>query len=256
MSGASRPLSLQGREAALGHFLQRILLGTPGELGVARQDRLARHRHVGAALGDHQGIVAGLRQIGEEFAHLVGRLEVMLGRQAAAVGILDMRALFDAQQHVMRLVHRGFGKVDIVGRHQRQAAFIGEIEQRTLDAPLPVLAMALQLDIKPAVEQGFQAFELMGRGRRLTRRQQSTDAAAHAADQSQQAVGIAFQLGERQRRQRAGLELEMGAAHQPHQVEVAGLVLDQQASASPPAGPCPPSRCRPPPHGGCRDRSR
>ena len=219
---------LQGREAALGHFLQRVLLRASGKLGVARQDRLARRRHVGAALGDHQSVVAGLRQVGEEIAHLGGRLEVVLRRQAAAVGILDMRALLDAQQHVMRLVHRGLGKVDIVGRHQRQPAFIGEIDQRALDAALPILAMALHFDVKPAIEQGFQVFELMGRCRRLTCRQQPTHAAAHAADQGQQSVGIAFQLGERQRRLRAGLELEMGAAHQPHQVEVACLVLDQE----------------------------
>ena len=88
--------------------------------------------------------------------------------------------------------------------------------------------MALQLDIEPAVEQRFQTLELVGRGRHLTRRQQAADAAADAADQGQQALGIALQLGEGKRRQRAGLELEMGAAHQPHQVEVARLVLHQQ----------------------------
>ena len=112
----------QRDEAALGHFLQRILLGAAGKLGVARQDGLARHRHVGAALGDHQGIVASLRQVGEELAHLGGRLEIMLRGQPAAVGILDMGALLDAQQHVMRLVHRGLGKMHVVGRHQWQAA--------------------------------------------------------------------------------------------------------------------------------------
>ncbi len=83
----------------------------------------------------------------------------------------------------------------VVGRHQRQAACIGEVEQRTLDAPLTLLAVALQLDIEPAVEQRLQTLELMGRGRHLTRRQQAADAAAHAADQGQQALGIALQLG-------------------------------------------------------------
>ena len=39
---------------------------------------------------------------------------------------------------------------------------------------------------------------------------------------------MADQLVERQRRDRAGLDLEMGAAHQPHQVEIALLALDQQ----------------------------
>ena len=38
----------------------------PCKLGVARQDRLARLRHVGAALGDDESVVAGLGQVGEQ----------------------------------------------------------------------------------------------------------------------------------------------------------------------------------------------
>ncbi len=43
----------------------------------------------------------------------------------------------------------------VVGRDQRQAAPIGKLEQRPLDTPLGLLAMALQLDIEPAVEQAL-----------------------------------------------------------------------------------------------------
>ena len=89
-----------------------------------------------------------------------------------------MRALLDAQQHVVRLVHRGLGKVHVVGADDRQALVIGEIDQRPLDAPLVVLAVALQLEIEPAVEQLLQAIELMLRRRRLPAAQQPAEHAA------------------------------------------------------------------------------
>ena len=57
----------------------------------------------------------------------------------------------------------------VVGRDQRQAAAIGEIEKRLFDAPLGLLAVTLQLDIEPAVEQRLQTLELMGRGGNLAR---------------------------------------------------------------------------------------
>ena len=129
-------------------------------------------------------------------AHLGGRLEVVLRRQAAAVGIGDMRALGDAEQRVVRLVHRGLGEMHVVGRDQRQAACIGEIEQRRLDAPLALLAVALQLDIEPAVEQRLQPLEHGGvaAGAWPAASSRPTPLPG-AAGEGQQAVGMAFQLG-------------------------------------------------------------
>ena len=215
-------------EADLGEIAQRLALGAALELRVARQDRLARRRHVGAALGDHQRVVAGLGNVGEQGAHLGGRLEIVLGRQAAPVGIVDMRALLDAEQHVVRLVHRLLREVHVVGRDQRQVALVGELDERPLDPALRVLAVALQFEVQPAVEQALQPVEHVRRRRRLAGRQKPTDGAARAPGQRDQPRGRAFQLGHRQSSHRSQFELEMGTAHQPHQVDVAFLALDQQ----------------------------
>ena len=205
-------------EPGLRQVAQRLTLGPAFELGVAWQDRLARRRHVGAALGDHQRVVASLGNIREQAAHLGGGLEVVLRRQTTAVRVLDMRPLLDAEQHVVRLVHRLPGEVHVVGRDQRQVADIGQLDQRLLGPALRLLAMALQLDIEAVAEQTLQAVEQMLRGRRLAGRQQPAHAAAVAARDRDESRRRPFELGQRQSRHRTRLEFEMGAAHQPHQV--------------------------------------
>ena len=80
-----------------------------------------------------------------------------------------MRPLLDAEENIMRLVHRRLGEMHIVRRNQRQVARIGEVKQRGLDAPLAVLAMALQFDVEPAVEQRLQPLQHVRRRRRLAR---------------------------------------------------------------------------------------
>ncbi len=222
------PELLQLIETGLGQVAQRLAFGAALELRIARQDRLARRGHVGAALGYHQGVVAGLGNVGEQGAHLGGRLEIVFGRQATPVGIVDMRALLDAEQHVVRLVHRFLREVRVVGCDQRQVALVGEIDERRLDAALGVLAVTLQFQVEPAVEQPLQPVEHVRRRRRLARRQQPPDGAARATGQRDQPRGRAFQLRHRQSGDRSHLEFEMGPAHQPHQVDVALLALDQQ----------------------------
>jgi hypothetical protein len=127
-------------QARAGHLAQGLAFRSARQLGVAWQDRLARLGHVGAALGDCQGVVAGFRQVGEHFAHLLRRLEIVLGRKPAAVRVLDVRALLDAEQHVVRRVHRRFGIVHVVGADDRQALVIGKVisgssMRRSLSSP-------------------------------------------------------------------------------------------------------------------------
>ena len=61
--------------------------GNAGRIG------LLRLRDEGAAPGDHQRVVAGFRQIGEQRPHLRGRAEEMIGRQTPAVVVGDRAAL-------------------------------------------------------------------------------------------------------------------------------------------------------------------
>jgi hypothetical protein len=55
--------------------------------------------------------------------------------------------------------------VDVVGADKRHALGIGEVEQRSLDASLGVLAMPLQLDVEAVAEQLLQPLELVRRRR-------------------------------------------------------------------------------------------
>jgi len=62
-----------------------------------RKDRLARLRHERAAAGDDEGVVAGLRQIGEDFAHLRGRAKEVMRRQPLASLVGNDCGFGDAQ---------------------------------------------------------------------------------------------------------------------------------------------------------------
>ena len=88
--------------------------------------------------------------------------------------------------------------------------------------------MALQFDVEPVIEKPLEALEHVRRRRNLTGQQQPADPAARAAGERKQTAAAAFEFRQGQRGNRPGLELEMGAADQAHQVEIALLVLDQQ----------------------------
>ena len=89
-----------GREPGLEALLclepQLRGLVAPAFHGKGRQDGLAGLEHVGAALGDDQGVVHSLGQVGEQGAHLGGRFEAVIRGQPAAVGLREKPALGDA----------------------------------------------------------------------------------------------------------------------------------------------------------------
>ena len=127
------------------------------DLGAVRraemgQDRLAGQRPVAAAQGDLDAVVDRLLEVGEQRPHLGAGLEAMVGGQAAALAGAQQRALGDGEQRVLRLVVGGGGEKRLVGRHQRQAVGVGEVDQCRLDPPLAVEPMALHFDVEPTVE--------------------------------------------------------------------------------------------------------
>ena len=202
-----------------------------GEFG---QDRRVLGHRKGAAAGDFDGIVDRLGQVGEQDGHLLGRFEVMLGRQAAAgVGLVDIGLFRDADQSVMRLVHRRLGEIDVVRRHQRQVPRIGQIDQPALGRglgghQLAILAgMALQFHIQAVAKgRGQPVGQRLGLGHLPLRDQQAqrTDSAPCQADQP---LGPPAQLIDGHMRQRAALA-QGQAGGQRHKVHPARLVLRQE----------------------------
>ena len=117
--------------------------------------RAGEARHVGAgrlgegdvaALGDEQGVVAGLGVVAPHVAHLGGALEVeLVGVELEALGVGQRRAGLHAQQRRVRLGVLGVGVVQVVGRQQRQVEVLRELQQVVLDAALDVEAVVHEL---------------------------------------------------------------------------------------------------------------
>src|SRR4029077_8333178 len=105
-----------------------ILLGARALATEARQDRLRRPRPKAAAKRDLDRTAQGLGKIGEGRHHLGAALESVLGRDAPALIIGDEAPLRDGQESVMGLMILSRGKIRLVGRHDRNAAPISEIE--------------------------------------------------------------------------------------------------------------------------------
>ena len=215
-------------EAGERHEAHLLLFLAAGVGRERRQDRLARLGHVGAALGDHQRVVASLGQIGEEQPHLGRRFEIMLAGQTAAVRIRERDALLDAEQHVMRLLVARIGEERIVGGDQRQIVRIGEIDEIALDALLLRHAVAHQLDIEPAAEKRGKLQQHRLGGWLLPFGEQPPHRATRSAGQSQQPVAMAFEHGDIDLRLLAATGLEKRLADQLQEIAIARLILHQQ----------------------------
>ena len=206
---------------------QRLGLGHAVGDREGGQDRASRRELEGAALGHHQGVVGGFRQIGEQRPHLPRRLEAMLGRQLAPGAVGDEGALGDADQRVVGLEHPGVGEEGLVGRHQWHLVFIGEVEKPSLDPFLDLQPMARHLDIEPAREQRLEPGEPFTRPLVLVLGEKPADDAAGPAGQRDQPVRGAVEVVQRHPGDAAGLGVEIGLAEKLDQMVIAGLVLDQ-----------------------------
>ena len=159
-------------------------LGQMGSSGLRVSAMTAQRRAIG------QRVVAGLGQVGEQGAHVGGRLEPVLRRDAAAVGFGQRAALGDAQQRVMRLMHVGGGEVAVVGRDERHAARVGQRNQSGLDRRLVGEAVAMQLLHRASRERFRQRIQQPLGFRLLPLGQQAADRAGGATGQQQQAGGV------------------------------------------------------------------
>ena len=227
-------LGLRLRSSAVSSLSDLLRRGARAGGDEARQDRLAALRAEGAALGDLDRVGQRLGQVGEQRRHLLGGLEVMLARQPAPVVLDDVAALGDAQQRVVRLVVVGRGEVDLVGGDDRQAARVGEIEQRRLGVVLVLQAVPLDLDVQPVAEDLLQLLETLERCFLLALAQRQIDRAVGSAGQRDQALAVRFEALDLDMRRLVLGRIEEGAGGELHQVLVAALV---GAPAAPPHRP-------------------
>ncbi len=151
----------------------------------------------------------------------------MLGRHPAALRVRHGAPVGDAEQGVVRLVHRRGGEEALVGGHQRQPGGVRERDQPGLDGALQRQAVPVQLHDGAVVER-------LGEGAQQRRRlglarlgQQPGQRAAGAAGQQEQALCVVQHGTQRKLRVRriGGGEAERGQALQVGQP---GGVLRQQ----------------------------
>ena len=102
-------------------------------VGEARQDRLALGRAIGAAPRDLHRHLHRLGQVGEQRRHLVRVLEAMLRRQPPPrLLLVDIRAVGDADQRVVGVMHLAVREMHVVGGDKRQVERMGDLDQAGL----------------------------------------------------------------------------------------------------------------------------
>ncbi len=186
----------------------------------------------GAAPGDLDGVVDGLRQIGEELDHFLRRLEIMLGAQPPPLIDGDIASFRDADQRVMRLVIVGAREIRLVGRDDRQMRVVSQVEQQRLDHPLLLQPVALQLDIEAVAENALERVQgALGKSE-IVGGERAVDHAVGAAGERDQAFMVKCQMRNRDHRLAAIGAVAIGFGRELDEIGVAGLVLGEQRDAA------------------------
>ena len=152
----------------------------------------------------------------------------MIRRELLAIGLGDQPAAGDAEQRVMGLVVVGGGKIRLVGRDQRQALGIGEIDQAGLGAALLLDAVTLQFDIEPVAEQACQPVAARRRQRGLIGSDRQRNRPLRPAGQRDQIFGVALQPFELDVRGLVDRRFQERPRVQPHQAAITALARRQQ----------------------------
>ena len=128
----------------------------------------------------------------------------------------------------MRLVVIGGREIWLVGRDQRQALGIGEIDQPGFDAPLAVYAMALQFDIKTVAEKRCEALAARRRQRAMVGLERARDRSVRSAREHDQVLGVVGEPVELDVRRLMHGRFQERARIQPHQAAIAALARRKQ----------------------------
>ena len=201
--------------------LERVAIRhrVPGQVELAEVERQV------AALRDRQRIAAGVGQLGEDPAHLFGRLQVeLLGREPPALRVAHRRAGLDAEERLVGSRVPRLEVVRVVGAHDRRPDRLGDVDGRGRHPPLLVEAVGLDLhEVVVAAEDllvpaggGAGAAGVVGG-------EEARDLGVEAPGECQQPPGV----GREQLPVHARLvviALEVGRGDQPDQVAVAGEV--------------------------------
>jgi hypothetical protein len=127
----------------------------------------------------------------------------------------------------MRLIVVGGREIRLIGRDQRDAPSIGDVDQRRFRHTLQLHAVALQFDIEAIPEQAHEHIATRRRKGALPRRDRGIKRPARPAGQRDQAIGRAIKPSELDVRLLVGWRLKEGAGVEPHQAAITGCARRQ-----------------------------
>jgi hypothetical protein len=208
---------------------EQLVDGLARRYGPRRQVALAERELQVAALGDLDGVLQRLRQVGEQPGHLVGGAQVLLRAVQARAALVRQRpAAVDAGAHLVGVEVLRSQKGDIVGGHHRHALGNGKVHARLDAVRLPFPAGAGQLQVEALAEGAEPGIQAGLRVRPVSAHQRPADIATDAArERDEPRTGfqhpVALHL-----RNALVLPLEVAPGDETGQVPVAGHVLHQQ----------------------------
>ena len=180
-------------------------------------------------LGDAPRVADRLELVREQGRHLVGGLQVELGRvEAHPVRRVEVVAGPDAQQDVVGLGLLLADVVQVVGHDERQSGLGGEPEELLVEPALVGQAVILQLEIEAVLAEDVAVLAgHLPRELPVVHLERLGDLAAQAGgqpDQSGAVLGEVLAVDPRL----VVVAVEMGVGREPAQVLVAGPVLGEQ----------------------------
>ena len=199
-------------------------------IGEFRQDRVDDSGAIGAAAGDLHRVFDGFRQVGEKRLHLRRRLEPVLHRQTAAVFLIHIGALPDAEKGVMRLIHLRIGEIDVVGGDERQVAGICLLNEPAFGGlflrrmRLTVAAVPLKFDVKTVAEESRHMVQQLHGGGLFVVAHQHAKRAKRATREADHALRMFRQMLNRYV-MRLIPRLQIGDGRERHQVQIPSLRL-------------------------------
>ncbi len=161
--------------------------------------RRERRQHRGAELdldvgplGDEQRVVARLRVVREQVAHLDRGLEVeLVGVELEALRVVAHRAGLHAQERVVGLGVVAVRVVAVVRRQQRRAHVARQLDQLRVDLQLLGEAVVLELDEeRVAPEDGLEAVDVRAGQLVVTLQQRLRNRTAEAAGRADEPLVV------------------------------------------------------------------
>ena len=228
MAGRQRIL-LQARLQAVVRLaaypaVQRFVVGH----GIRGQEvRTQPHLDV-AALRQRPRVVDGVRHVGEQFGHLLGRLHVLLGAVfARALGVVQHAAGRDAHARFVRveIVRRQEAHV-VAGDHRHAAGACG-MQGEGIERLLAIALRARQFKVQVLAERTLPVGQVLF-GQVVTAGQRQTAGQALPADDGEQALVVGAQPFRLDGDAVGAVAFHPCAREQPRQRQVAFAVAAQQ----------------------------